>query len=833
MQPEIKKPTDGLYIAGLVMLVISFIIFCVSLFSSVDAISFFFVEFSITAFYFLLLLGSGRLRRGREGLQPMFVFLLLFLVSAYGLNREMGIFMPAVDWFTALLFVSSANCLLFSVFHRLPSWARYTSSFIAGISVLLYAYLLVYLLPMYIISLIGFFLLGFSLHTFVPLLLFIYTLVFFKKLNAAPGRHIVFFRSGIVSAVTVIIAFVLVWSIKVNAINKALAMGNKNLPEWIGAAQKIKPGFFDNRICKAGLTYQVAGNMVSDALGGIPSRSFDEETKHDPLVMMASLIGGEINLSESDRINILKSTYDSRHFAEERLWSGEDLYTSAVKNNIEVWPQFRLAYSQMKIKVENQLNPRGWSNTQEAIYTFHMPEGSVVTSLSLWIDGVEEKGILTTRSKADSAYKTIVGRERRDPSVVHWQEGNRVTVRVFPVESGKNREFKIGITSPLLLSGTRLIYQPVYFDGPLATSAKEETEIRFFKKPVDLTMSAAFDETGEYTYTRKGRYKTDWNMAFDREPVLPGAFAFNGKQYTLFSTEPESTSLDIKDVYLDVNASWSADECDKVYNLVKQKNVFVANSNGSLLRLTQHNADEVFNDLRNNYFTLFPFSNITHPVASLVITKSGNTSPILDDIKQTDFASSIKNYIAQKKRVHVFNIGTTLSPYLRTLKEVGSFNYVKGDVFLLQELLNGQRYPMANEKENEVTLDTAGITLRQSEESTTQSSAPDHVMRLFAYNHILKNQGAAILSGGIVEQAAITEAEEAYVVSPVSSLVVLESQRDYDRFDIKASKDSLKNASLSAKGAVPEPHEWAMIITALLLLLYVRRRSFDPSMDEQ
>jgi XrtN system VIT domain protein len=78
-----------------------------------------------------------------------------------------------------------------------------------------------------------------------------------------------------------------------------------------------------------------------------------------------------------------------------------------------------------------------------------MPEGAVVTSLSLWINGNEEKAILTTKEKADSAYKTIVGAERRDPSVVHWQEGNSVSVRVFPVLPGESRKFKIGITAPL------------------------------------------------------------------------------------------------------------------------------------------------------------------------------------------------------------------------------------------------------------------------------------------------------------------------------------------------------------------------------------------------
>ena len=68
------------------------------------------------------------------------------------------------------------------------------------------------------------------------------------------------------------------------------------------------------------------------------------------------------------------------------------------------------------------------------------------------------------------------------------------------------------------------------------------------------------------------------------------------------------------------------------------------------------------------------------------------------------------------------------------------------------------------------------------------------------------------------------EARKAYVVTPVSSLVVLETQQDYDRFKIQDTDNSLKNASMKSKGAVPEPHEWALIIAVALVLFYVIRK---------
>ncbi len=147
--------------------------------------------------------------------------------------------------------------------------------------------------------------------------------------------------------------------------------------------------------------------------------------------------------------------YNSRHEAEERLWSGENLVTSHINTNIKLWPEYSMAYTEKVVTVSNTRN-KGWQTEEEAIYTFHLPEGGVVTSLSLWINGQEAKAILTTKEKASQPYNTIVGTERRDPSVVHWQEGNRVSVRVFPVFSNESRMFKIGITSPLQLEHNRL-----------------------------------------------------------------------------------------------------------------------------------------------------------------------------------------------------------------------------------------------------------------------------------------------------------------------------------------------------------------------------------------
>jgi XrtN system VIT domain protein len=119
-----------------------------------------------------------------------------------------------------------------------------------------------------------------------------------------------------------------------------------------------------------------------------------------------------------------------------------------------------------------------------------------------------------------------------------------------------------------------------------------------------------------------------------------------------------------------------------------------------------------------------------------------------------------------------------------------------------------------------VVLHQADIALVK-EQGQARSNGPDHLMRLFAYNHIMQQAGQAGFARFPDSSALVQTAKEAYVVSPVSSLVVLESEKDYERFDISDSEASLKNASAKSKGAVPEPHEWVLIFIGVAVALYL------------
>lgn len=829
MKQFTAKLKDQLYIVGLIVIAISLVMFSLPLLMQVPAervSGYFVVNFACTIGYFIALCASGRLREGREGLIPLFVLFILFLISAWSLNRDMTIFEEPVAWFSAVQIILCINYILFKFFDILPRWAQHTMIALLGVAVVLFTYMSLFLMPFTIMGAVLFFALGISLHACVPLLFLIFSIKLILKVSREDKKLWYSFAGGAGVVVIVATIFTIQWANVTQTINttyrKAGVAESNGVPQWIAAAQHTSHGYITERALKTDLVYSTAANggeNMSGLFWRMPARRGWETKKHDPLVMTATFFAGKPNLQDEDRIKILESIYDSRHQAQERLWSGDDLYTEHISSAVQVWPQFGLAYTEKVITVTNAAMTRGWNDQQEAVYTFRLPEGAVITSLSLWIEGREEKGILTSKGKADTAYRTIVGYERRDPSVVHWQEGNTVSVRVFPVVAGQSRKFKLGITAPLLKQQGKLAYENIWFDGPKSNNATEEVMLNFEQAPNELITPAVFSSTGQRTWKRSGKYEPDWKIQLNEQPLSTDAFSFDGKTYTVHPYHPQRLAFDAQAVYLDINKSWTRAEFEMIYDLVKDKPVFVYND--GLEKVTADNRKQLFEQLQETQFSLFPLFEIKDPATALLISKNPVESPNLGDLAGSRYMEQLKAYLAVNGKVRVFNIGNQLSPYLKSLKEYRVFNYEQGETALLKELLEKKIFARPIENDEQIIIDDAGMIIRQ-QDGALPSAAPDHLMRLFAYNHVMQKTGSGLLINKPVEDSVVQEAVKAYVVSPVSSLVVLETKKDYERFGIGDSKNSLRNASLQSKGAVPEPHEWALIIIAVLVVLTIK-----------
>ena len=795
----------------------------------VNNLSIFFIHYLIAIVYVIILIidkSYGIIRSWKtQHLHKTVVLLHLFLISAYALNRQLPVFEASVPWLCYLLILVSLTMLSYRYFDSLPRYVNRLQHFILGTAFLLYLYMTIYVANFYIVGTIGILLFGIGTHVFVPgLLLYVSIRLMAHQKDMGRGWAI----AGGAATIIFVTSFVVEWNKRTHAIdrmaNQSVIYSDTELPVWVKVARTIQNDWLTERILKSKLVYTVANNDFQWSF--MPRTSWDEQRKHDPLVFIATATTHS-PLSVEDSKNVLMAITDNRDRAQERLWSGDNLTTSYIVTDVDIYSNLRIAYSEHYLNIRNDAGERRWwGNTEEAIYTFQLPEGSVVTALSLWVNGKEEKAILTSKQKATQAYNTIVGKEMRDPSVVQWQEGNTISVRVFPCTPEEERKFKIGITSPLQIVDGKSIYGNVTFRGPNPGRSAQTTRIRVIGTPANMNVPNSFERNSVGEYIREGTYDPDLAIAMDVTPIAPNQFSFDGFTYSLANSKPQLISTDLATVYLDINNSWTSKEVESLRRLLDTHKLF-AYSENDFIALTRNNWRDITDDLLQNNFSLFPFHRVNAVQTSLVVTKGRELSPHLQDFKTSFFAAGIREYFASGNKVFLFNLYGGTSTYVRSLKEFRAFNYAHGSVENLLQLLHTQEFPIVPESDEQIYLPEASMVLEKkvATDSDKPDNAPDHLARLFAYNNIMRQVGANFFDSDFVNEQLVDEAARAYVVSPVSSLIVLETQKDYDRFGIKDIENSLQNASKNSLGAVPEPHEWALIVLfGLLITFYALKR---------
>jgi XrtN system VIT domain protein len=483
------RPPIHVYTIGYVLLALSvtlYILFTVLKLDQGETFTSFIVHYILAFFYTAVLITErayGIRKSWRKvNIHKTIILLNLFLVSAYSLNRNLTVFQDSTDWLCIYLLMASVTTLSYRFYHRLPAWVNRLQHIILGSAIVLYLYLTLYVAPFYVFGTIGILLFGIGMHIYVPVTLFA-ACIFLLIYTCGRTRALYYpVMVGAFATMAYAASFAIEWnsrSAKINRIaNQSVMYNNIELPAWVAIAQSVKNDWITERILKSDLVYTT--HAKGKGWNFMPNEvDWNERRKHDPLVYIASHFSHN-SVSEEDRVKILQALFQGRHQAQERLWSGDNLSTSYVVSDVDIYTGLRIAYTEKYINIRNNANPqRWWGDTEEAIYTFQLPEGSVVTSLSLWINGKEEKGVLTSKQKATKAYKTIVGVESRDPSVIHWQEGNTVSVRVFPCNRDEERKFKIGITSPLAEINGKIYYNNITFRGPNASDATETTRVRF------------------------------------------------------------------------------------------------------------------------------------------------------------------------------------------------------------------------------------------------------------------------------------------------------------------------------------------------------------------
>jgi len=103
-----------------------------------------------------------------------------------------------------------------------------------------------------------------------------------------------------------------------------------------------------------------------------------------------------------------------------------------------------LATSTLDVSVKNPSDKQS-----EAVIDLPMPPGAAIIAATLYVGEKPMQGVMLEQRKAQRVYDEIVGR-RRDPLLVTWKAADMVGLAIFPLEAKQTRRFILTWVEPVL-----------------------------------------------------------------------------------------------------------------------------------------------------------------------------------------------------------------------------------------------------------------------------------------------------------------------------------------------------------------------------------------------
>lgn len=764
--------------------------------------------------------------RYKEKYYHLIPFLFLnWFIGCFSTNVFINIFENLPDWVYATTFLFCfTNFIIYSKYNH--KYISPLSYFINGCSFLLIIYYAIYLVPFSIISFVGIIALGLGFYGLVPMIVtFTHFVTLLKKFDNN-RTNILSFSAGFILPIIGFIIFTIFLSIeskKINSHNITTKFDNTttDLPTYITISQNLTPNFFNEIILKKDIVYIASDNFFEfRGFGDFGTKQYNERKTHNPFINLAFLFCETLDISTDDRINILKSNFDKRLETEEQLWSGDDLFTKNIKEDVKIFADNRLAYTEITMNIACAEKT---FRQQEAIYSFQLPEGAVATSLSLWVNGIERKGVLTTKEKAANAYKQIVGVEARDPSLMQWKEGNKVVVRVFPISHDLPRTFKCGFTTPLLVDNNTMKYESLNIKGPNINNAKTISRIQVVGNTTIKT-SKDFDLVDKYQINESTGLDS-WNAEMPvNSEAFTQAFVWKNKVYEVNEIQTSNSNFIPSEIVLDLNKNWNLEEIETLVSK-NNTNYFVL-INNQKQAITLENYKVIFEKFETLSYSLLPFYKLKEN--TLVITKCGTISANFEELEESNYLKKVKEN-TKNKNIKAINISENLNPFWQTIKEQKYVTYAKMDLKKCLQTIESNSFPINKVAENIVNIEPANISIQESEKANEgKKNGSDHIFRMYAFNKVLDEQ-VKIQSDSTAQNQFVSLAKETNIVTPISSLIVLETDEDYEKNSIEKNVNTLGNASINNEGAVPEPHEWLLIFITVGCLYFYYKKNYKSA----
>jgi len=601
------------------------------------------------------------------------------------------------------------------------------------------------------------------------------------------------------------------------------------LPSWIKLGQNIPNNFISETWLKNGYDKNIS-------FGFRQNNQFEE---FDILSYFPSTFFPN-NIDFSDREKLLNLLFNEKHVGIERLWDGNNLETKSVEQTVQIYPENHIAYTEAVFKIVNNNK----NTTEEAIYTISLPKDSVATKLSLWIDGKEEPGILTLKSKAKEAYNDVVGVQMRDPSILEWIDGNRLRLKVFPVAYNNPRTVKIGFITPLFLQNGKLVYQNMVIEGQNFSDCKFEGNLSLFTlnkemklKGENISFTEKISSDNEFRqFSSKGKFTNGWSLTLDNiEPK--GVFSYYDELYSITDVKKKSLNYFPENIYVLLDNSMSKEKWKVlIAGVLKNKNekskVILVNED-FFSSVKPDKINKYIDQIKLTNFHLFPFYRVNILEKNLIITNYENISVNYLETKESEFYKDLELFFTKNKnQIYVASLSSEVSKYFKSFEELQRITVVSDSESSLFDILKTGRINVP-ELENTVFFKGSAFSITKSKiENSKTVKGNDLIPRLYYYKNLMNLLGQRYFDRDSDQKDLLLYANDAMIVTPVSSFVVLEKQSDYDKHDIKKIKSKFDTTNVKDNkeegnklGLVPEPHEWALIIILIFSLAFFYRKN--------
>lgn len=452
--------------------------------------------------------------------------------------------------------------------------------------------------------------------------------------------------------------------------------------------------------------------------------------------------------------------------------------------------------------------------SKEARAAVQLPTYSVVSKVSLWVDGEEREAAFGAASHVKSVYQGIVA-QKRDPLLVTMIGPDQIQLQCFPVPSEGSMKIRIGITCPLL-GGTKLQlprFMESNFDIPdnLNHNVWIESDA-----PAIAIVAGVSQVDSSITLVISNSQLSRADTYFEYDVELVNKYEFSDGALSL--ERLKTSTAEIKPVLL-------IDGRDDVFDAVEGFK-WVTDSYSAVI-VAHPFGFEVWHG--GESLTSFMSSQSTHggvnPSSAIVealriataksvpvVWLHGSLPPAVRDELALE---QIIRRSDEPVEVTTLSVSAELNSFVSDLTYMRYFRPYPTTGNTAKDLVDAVRSTSQKSLISARQVPLGGRTASGYAFESSDSMDVSHPYRLFLYSRIMKSW----YDTGKVSDDLTALALETRIVTPTTGAVVLETQSQYKRANLDPSMGSENIPK------IPEPEFYILLALSLLVLtIYFRKK---------